>query len=82
MSERPTDQELLEEAKSLLEKLRSEFVDHLEPVHPTPRARLLQIYKVWRQANLRRIVDLADAAILMFEQCRLVPGCTLTLSLR
>lgn len=78
MSERPTDQELLEEAKSLLEKLRSEFVDHLEPVHPTPRARLLQIYKVRRQANLRRIVDLADAAILMFEQCRLVPGCTLT----
>jgi hypothetical protein len=78
MSERPTDQELIEEVKSLLEGFRSEFVDHLEPVHPTPRARLLQIFEVWRQVNLRRIVDLADAAIPMFEQCRLVPGCTLT----
>jgi hypothetical protein len=78
MSEIPTDQELIEQAKSLLAGLRSEFVDHLEPIHPAPRARLLQIYEVWRQANLRRIVDLSDAAILMFEQCRLVPGCTLT----
>src|SRR5574341_1296015 len=78
MSEIPTDQELIEEAKALLEKFRSKFVDHLEPVHPTARARLLQIYRVWRQASLRRLVDLADAAISMFEQCRLVPGCTLT----
>jgi len=79
MSEIPTDQELIEQAKSHLAGLRGEFVDHLEPIHPAPRARLLQIYEVWRQANLRRIVDLSDAAILMFEQCRLVPGCTLTL---
>jgi hypothetical protein len=78
MSERPTDQELIEEVKSLLEGFRGEFVDHLGPFHPTPRTRLLQIYQVWRQANLRRIVDLAGAAIPMFEQCRLVPGCTLT----
>jgi hypothetical protein len=78
MSERLTDQELIEEVKSLLEGLHSKFVDHLEPVHSTPRTRLLQIFEVWRQVNLRRIVDLADAAIPMFEQCRLVPGCTLT----
>jgi hypothetical protein len=78
MSERPTDQELIEEVKSLLEGFRGEFVDHLEPVYSTPRTRLLQIFEVWRQVNLRRIVDLADAAIPMFEQCRLVPGCTLT----
>jgi hypothetical protein len=79
MSERPTDQELIEEVKSLLEKLRGEFVDRLEPVvSPTARARLLQLYETWRQANLHRIVDLADAAIFMFEQNRLVPGCTLT----
>jgi hypothetical protein len=78
MSERPTDQELIEEIKSLLEGFRGQFVDHLEPVHPTPRTRLLQIFEVWRQTSLRRIVDLADAAIPMFEQCRLVPGCTLT----
>ena len=78
MSERPTDQELIEEVKNLLEGFRSEFVDHIGPVHATSRARLLEIYKVWRQVSLRRIVDLADAAILMFEQCRLVPGCTMT----
>src|SRR5882724_2499165 len=77
MSERLTDQELIEEVKSLLEGFRSEFVDHLEPIHSTPRTRLLQIFEVWRQVNLRRIVDLADAAIPMFEQGRLVPGCTL-----
>jgi len=79
MSEVPSDQELIEAAKSHLEKLRDEFVDRLEPVvNPIPGATLLQFYEVWRQANLRRIVDLADAAILMFEQRRLVPGCTLT----
>ena len=79
MPERPTDQELIEEVKSLLEGFRSEFVDHLESAHSTPRTRLLQIFEVWKQLNLRRIVDLADAAIPMFEQSRLVPGCALTL---
>jgi hypothetical protein len=73
MSERSTDQELIEEGKSLLGGFRSEFVNHLEPVHSTPKTRLLQIFEVWRQVNLRWIVDLADAAILMFEQGRLVP---------
>ena len=73
MSKRPTDQELIEEIKSLLEGFRGQFVDHLEPVHPTPRTRLLQIFEVWRQTSLRRLVDLADAAIPMFEQCRRVP---------
>jgi hypothetical protein len=46
MSERPIDQELINEVKSLLEGFRGEFVDHLEPVHLTPRTRLLQIFEV------------------------------------
>jgi hypothetical protein len=80
MPEGQTDQELIEIVKSLLKGLRTEFIERLEPVQPTPTARLLQIYEVWRQANLRRIVDLADAAIFMFEQGRLVLACTLTRS--
>jgi hypothetical protein len=78
MAEIPTDQELIEAVKSLLVGFRGGLVDHFGPFNPTPRTSLLQIYQVWRQVNLRRIVDLADAAIPMFEQCRLVPGCTLT----
>jgi hypothetical protein len=46
MLERPTDQELIEEVKSLRDGFRGEFVDHLEAVHSDPRILLLQIFEV------------------------------------
>ncbi len=78
--ERPSDEQLVENVRELLNRLQGEFVDYLGPVEHTTRSRLLRIYEMWKQINLRRIFDLATAAHEMFRQDRLVPGCTLTRS--
>ena len=80
MSEKLTDEQLLEKVRELLYEFQREFVEHLDPIEQTTGSRLLRIFEVWKQANLRRIVDLADAAHEMFRQRRLVPACTLTRS--
>lgn len=80
MSEKLTDEQLLDKVRERLDAFQGEFIEHLDPVEQTTRSRLLRIFEVWKQANLRRIVDLAAAAHEMFRQGRLVPACTLTRS--
>lgn len=80
MSEKLTDEQLLEKVRERLDAFQAEFVEHLDPVEQTTRSRLLRIFEEWKQVNLRRIVDLAAAAHEMFGQGRLVPACTLTRS--
>jgi hypothetical protein len=80
MSEKLTDEQLLDKVRERLDAFQGEFFEHLDPVEQTTRSRLLRIFEVWKQANLRRIVDLAAAAHEMFRQGRLVPACTLTRS--
>lgn len=81
MPDTSTDTEVLLKVSEHLDVFRSEFIECLEPVQPTTRSILLRIFEVWRQANLRRLVDLGDSAHLLFSQGRLVPGCTLTRAL-
>jgi len=81
MSDSPTDAEILLKVSSLLDAFRTDFIEYLEPIKPTTRNILVRIFEVWRQANLRRLVDLADSAHFQFSQGRLVPGCTLTRAL-
>lgn len=80
MSEKLTDEQLLNKVRKRLDAFQREFVEHLEPVEQTTRSRLLRLFAVWKQTNLRRVVDLAAAAHEMFRQARLVPACTLTRS--
>ena len=81
MPEKPTDEQLLKEVREILNEFEGKLVEHLGPVEQTTtRTRLLRLFEVLKQASLRRIVDLADAAHEMFRQKRLVPACTLTRS--
>ena len=78
MPEMLTDEQLVEKIEELIDAFRSEFVDHLEGVEQTAKTCLLRIYEVWRHVSLRRTVDLSDAAKQMFQQRRIVPGCSLS----
>jgi hypothetical protein len=71
---------LSSETEVLLSRLRSEFVEGLAGVGQDPQQRLTQLLDVWRQATLRRIVDLASGADNFFRDGRVVPGNTLTRS--
>lgn len=72
--------QLSSETEALLARLRSEFVGDLPGIGPDPQERLTRLFDVWRQATLRRIVDLASGADAFFREGRLVPGNTLTRS--
>lgn len=72
--------DLIHEVEEQCELLGTGFIDSLGPAGSEPGARLQRLFDVWRQVTLRRIVDLASAANLMFREGRLVPGCTLTRS--
>ncbi len=80
MDNKITDEQLLKNIREQIDLLRGEFINHLDSFEKTMRSRLLGIFEEWKQINLRRIVDLADAAHEMFNQGRLVPACTLTRS--
>jgi len=67
-------------ADQLVSQLKAHFVDHLEEVAPEAGARSMQLFDVWRQVSLRRVVDLAEGAESFFLEERLVPGCTLARS--
>ena len=67
-----------DEVGQLISRLEACFVDVLEGTGPG--ARLLDLFDVWRQVSLRRIVDLADGAETFFRMGRLLPACTLTRS--
>jgi hypothetical protein len=72
--------QLSSETVTLLATLRTEFMDGLPGVRTDPQVRLIRLFDVWRQATLRRIVDLAAGADAFFREGRLVPGNTLTRS--
>jgi len=79
------DEELYRRVKSepvekLLERLKSFFIDELDEIELEAGRRLLQLFDVWRQVSLRRIVDLAESADVLFHQGRLLPANTLTRS--
>lgn len=80
MTEKLTDEQSRTVIKDLIRSLQINLVDRFDGVEPTTRQRLLRLYDVWRQVSLRRTTDLADGALLFFEQNRLVPACTLTRS--
>src|SRR6266571_4883911 len=80
MTEKLTVEQLLEKVQELIDEFKGELIEHLDPVEQSTKSRLLRIFEVWKQVNLRRVVDLADAAHEMFRQGRLVPACTLTRS--
>lgn len=81
MTEKLTVEQLLEKVQELIDEFKGELIEHLDPVKQSAKSRLLRIFEVWKQVNLRRVVDLADAAHEMFRQGRLVPACTLTRSI-
>jgi hypothetical protein len=66
--------------EELLHNLRSSFVEFLDDLGPGAGTKTLRLFDVWRQASLRRIVDLAESAEALFQQGRLLPGCALTRS--
>ncbi len=81
MAAKLTDEQLSSEIRDLIQSLRLNLVNHFDGIESTTRQRLLRLYEVWRQVNLRRTIDIADGALCFFEQQRLVPACTLTRSL-
>jgi hypothetical protein len=80
MPNKLTDEQSRTQIKVLIQSLQQRLIDKFDGIEQTTLQRLLRIYDVWRQVNLRRITDLADGAICFFEQGRLVPACTLTRS--
>lgn len=72
--------QLSSETEALLARLRSEFVEDLPGVGLDPQERLTRLFDVWRQATLRRIVDLGSGADAFFREGRLVPANTLARS--
>ncbi len=72
--------QLSSDTAALLARLRLEFVEGLLGVGPDRKERLTRLFDVWRQATLRRIVDLASGADAFFREGRLVPGNTLARS--
>lgn len=80
MAEKLTDQQLSAEIRDLIRSLQLKLVSHLGAIENTMCQRLLRLYEVWRQVNLRRTLDIANGALCFFEQHRLVPACTLTRS--
>ncbi len=80
MDDKLTDDQLLKNIREQITLLQGDFVNHFDSFEQTMRSRLLRLFEEWKQVNLRRIVDLADAAYEMFHQERLVPACTLTRS--
>ncbi|QVW36202.1 hypothetical protein KIP69_04935 [Geobacter sulfurreducens] len=81
MSLKATDKEAIESARAVIEFLKGQLVTQLEPYSQRPGKKLVRLSRVWKESKLYRIVDLASAALTMFEDSRLVPGCTLTRSL-
>lgn len=75
-----SDEQSRTQIKDLIRSLQLRLVDKFDCTEQTTPQRLLRLYDVWHQVNLRRTTDLADGAIYFFEQSRLVPACTLTRS--
>lgn len=80
MDLKSADKQLIEDSRILLFEFRKGFVEHLASVKRTTRNNLLHLFKTWQQVNMRRIVDLADSSLDMYNQERLVPACTLARS--
>jgi hypothetical protein len=76
-----TDEQSHAEILELIQSFRLRLIDKLDGIEPTTLQRLLRIYEVWHQVNLRRTTDLAEGAVRFFEENRLVPACTLTRSI-
>lgn len=76
-----TDEQSRNEIRYLIHSFHLRLIDKFEGIEQTTRHRLLRIYEIWRQVNLRRTTDLAEGAVLFFEEGRLVPACTLTRSI-
>jgi hypothetical protein len=77
----PQDEELVASAHDSIESLRSLLIPKLGPYSPRPGQKLVRLSIAWHVALLYRTVDLASAALSMFREGRLIPGCTLTRSL-
>lgn len=75
-----TDAHSRNEVRVLIRSIQDRLIDKFEGIEQTTRQRLLRIYDVWRQVNLRRTTDLAEGAVRFFDEGRLVPACTLTRS--
>lgn len=75
------DKELCASAQEKIESLRALMIEKMEPYSPRSGQKLVRLSVVFRQALLHRMVDLASAAISMFRESRLIPGCALTRSL-
>jgi hypothetical protein len=75
------DKKAIESARSVIEFLKGLLVTQLEPYSQRPGEKLIRLLRVWKESNLYRTVDLSSSALTMFEESRLVPGCTLTRSL-
>ncbi len=81
MSDQETDFAILLKVMGIIDSLKGGFIESLDPVTPTTKNKLIQLFKVWNQVSLRRVVDLAESTQQQFSEGRLVPGCTLTRSL-
>jgi len=80
MSDAITDKALVVSLQKEIDELQVRLVLKMPPYSPKPGEKLRRLSLVWREALLHRIVDLSSAALQMFQQGRLVPGCTLTRS--
>lgn len=77
----PEDEQLFKEVHEILTNLKRELVQHLKPLETiTTQTQLLRLFDIWKQTSLWRMIDLAEASCQMFQEGRLVPGCTLTRS--
>ena len=81
MTDPQTGEEYVASAEALVDHLRSQRVSVYPAYEQRPGEKLVRLAFIWRQALLYRIVDLASAALDLFREQRLVPGCTLTRSL-
>jgi hypothetical protein len=67
--------------ESSIGHLRQQLVTSIPPFERRPGEKLVRLAAIWREAQLYRMVDLGSASLAMFQEGRLVPGCTLTRSL-
>jgi len=64
-----------------IETLKGQLSSNLPPIKSKPGEKLIRLSILWRETLLYRIVDLSSTAKDMFQEGRLVPGCTLTRAL-
>lgn len=80
MSETPSEAELVVLIEKNINKIKAYRIESFPPIVAKLGKRIVHLAAIWRSALAYRLVDLAEGSLAMFNEGRLVPGCTLSRS--